>query len=122
MGYFTVKNIEALRQFLRESEIHDGEFTQAQYDQRNKTFDVHIENTVWNASVAMKLSGIEKFVAVSDFAWGNNEAIIGLAELSGEEALPPEIKDSDRKEILCFLWEMFSGNRLYIVCKSLEVQ
>ena len=122
MSYFTIKNVEELRVLLRESNIHDGRFTQAYYDQINKTFIAHIENIVWNDSLTLLFSQIRKFIAFSDFRWGMDETICYLFEVSGEKNLPEEIKDSDIRNNLCFACEMLSGNQVYIVCKELEVR
>ncbi len=121
MSCFTVENIEQLREFLWRSNIHDGMFIQSKYNQFSKTFTVHIENRVWNDTLNMVFSGIQKIFTVSDDVWGTNETIGCLVEIGSEKNLPFEINDSDKKNHLCFVWEMLSGNQIYIVCKMLEV-
>lgn len=121
MYCFTTKELKELKAFLRESNIHDGLFDQASFNQVDKTFTAHIENHIWNASFSMIFSGIRKFVATSDFAWGTDETICDLIEIHDEESCPAEIDYNDKNSNLCFVWEMLSGNRMYIVCKELKV-
>lgn len=122
MESFTINTIKELKEFLWESNIHDGLFTRANFDQISKTFTAHIENHIWNDSFFMVFSGIQKIIVISDFAWGTDETICCLTEIHCEGKCPFEINDSDKNNNLCFVWEMLSGNRIYIVCKMLEVR
>ncbi len=122
MYRFRHENIEELQSFLQTCNIHDGAFLRAVYDQSTKEFDVTIENIVWNDSVDMVFCGIRKFVAIADFKWGEDETIICLASLNGKEKLPDCINASDCEDMLCFVWEMLSGNCIYIVCSELRIK
>ena len=121
MYSFTPENAEELRSFLQKCNIHDGVFRTAIYDQCAKRFNVSVENIVWNDSVDMAFCGIRKFITISDYKWGKDETIIDLAVLNGKEKLPECIDTTDCKDMLCFVWEMLSGNCIHIVCSQLRM-
>ena len=121
MHCFKKENYNEIKKMLRTSCIHDGSFSNAVYDEISKNFTVRIENKIWNGFVDMIFVGISKFLSVADYKWGNNETISCLAVMDGTGELPEAINSHDCTEKLCFVWETFSGNQIFIVCSELIV-
>ena len=100
-----------LIEYLRSSNTHDGQFQYAMYNQITKEFSVHVENTIWNDSIDMLFIDICEFSSVADFKWGNNESINAFALIT----------DNVHKGKLHFVFELFSGNQIHIICSELRI-
>ena len=121
MYRFKVNNNNEIKSFLQKSYIHDGSFLHAAYDQITKKFVVKIENRIWNDTINMEFAGVSKFLSDSDYKWGDDETINCLIVMDGTSELPKSINICDCTEKLCFIWELFSGNQIIIVCSELIV-
>lgn len=121
MLYFNIENFNELNVFLQNKHIHDGYFQYAVFSQTNKEFNVNIVNDVWNDSLHMIFIDVCYFVSVCDYKWSDNETINCFVAIDGVEELPSFLDVDDHKDKLCFMWEMFSGNKLYIVCSGMKI-
>ena len=120
MCCFRFKNLEKLKEYLQSCNIHDGFFRYATYDKTTDSFFVHIENSVWNDFLDIEFAEICKFISISENKWGEDETVNCLIVINEMEDVPVDIKPHDYKEKLCFAWEMFSGNQIYIVCSEVK--
>ena len=121
MRCFNIENRKEIEEYLYTSCTHDGVFTNAVYDQISKTFTVHIDNPVWNGTEDLVFAGVCMFVSVADYKWGDNEQVNALVMLDSTKEPPGYVKNCEFEDKLCFVWEMFSGNQIFIVCSELRV-
>ena len=122
MYYFKSGQSKKAKAFLRScSMIHDGEFQQAIYNQKQKKFTVHVSNMFFNSAISMVFGNIRQFVCISDYMWGKDESINCLAVIDNPKDLPDFMHVAEGEDDLCFVWEMFSGNLIYIVCTELQI-
>lgn len=108
------KDDNELREYLQASNIHDGQFQQAIYNQITKEFSVHIENPIWNDSVDMVFAGVCEFLSIADYKWGDDETINAFVLITDKES-------NAHKGKLNFVFEMFSGNQIRVVCSELRI-
>lgn len=118
--HFSLHNIDELKQFLLTSNIHDGYFDHAIFDEIKKEYFVCVKNAVWNGSIKMSFCGVDKFVSDNSAMWSSNENINGLAIIDNAHKLPVYINADDCIGKMCFVWEMFSGRLVYIVCSEMR--
>ena len=122
MYCFGAEKQNELKKFLQERHIHDGYFVHATYNHLVKQFVVRIENRVWNDSLEMAFLNVCKFVSVADYKWGDNETVNCFVVIDESEKLPEFEDIYNRKNQLCFVWEMFSGNRIFIACSTMQIR
>lgn len=121
MFLFSAENYNELNAFLQKRYIHDGCFKYATFSQTEKTFHVNIVNDIWNDSLCMSFVDIYQFVSITTYEWSNNETINAFIALDSKEKLPEVFGTNIKKGMLYFVWEMFSGNRIYIACAELKI-
>ena len=55
-----------------------------------------------------------EFSSIADYKWGDNETINAFVLVTDQES-------NAHKGKLCFVWEMFSGNQIQVVCSELRI-
>lgn len=113
MRFFHNDNNE-LKEYLQIRYIHDGQFRHAIYNQITKEFSVHIENVIWNDSIDMVFTGVCEFSSIADYKWGDDETINAFVLITDKETNIHTGK-------LHFVFEMFSGNQIRVVCSELQI-
>lgn len=124
MPHFKSNQVDTLKNFLKQCNIHDGVFKEIVYDYNKKHVSVQIGNPGWGANSSIVFSDVKFFLCTADNPWGDDGSIIGLALVDHM----PEMFDKQTKLSVCtddcmlFVFEMFSGNKIFISCKELQIE
>lgn len=119
---FSADNYNELNAFLQERYIHDGCFQHATFSQTEKTFSVKVVNHIWNDSLCMTFVDVCQFLSIADYKWSDDETINSFVALDSNEKLHRVFGTNIRNDKLYFVWEMFSGNEIYIACSELKIE
>ena len=117
---FDINTTVALKSFLENCNFHDGFFRYAKYDQVLKQFSVCVDNTIWGGSVSMLFCEVQKLICISDYKWSKDETILGCCIIESDDKQILPYIDTNDQDNLCILFEMLSGNCIYIVCSELK--
>lgn len=123
MLLFDTSNIDALKDFLYKSCVHDAVVKAMKYYIEEDQLIIELFNSCFNTKMVFTFCGIENTFSVKSNLFGSRETVNALVveEFSYLQRYIPNY-DLDNKDSIYLLFEMFSGDQFHIVCKKLIVE
>lgn len=100
--------------------MHDATYRDFQYCNVEKMIMIHLHNPCYKfASVGLRFCGVKLLVSLANDPWGTFDETINTLWLEEDTTLPRTLLSGEGgnvDDMLYFVFEMFSGNKIYILC------
>lgn len=123
---FDNNRLDELKLFLRTIPAHDAEFDSIKYDKLGKKVIINIHNPIPNdplcigkSNMMIEFNKVSLFLSLDTDKWGSDDTILILTLEDDYELIKKIVSDdiiSDKH--LYFIFQMFSGNEIHILCKE----
>lgn len=120
MKVYNIDNKRELTEYLSSIPVHDAYFKTISYNKPEKKFSIELYNDITDTRIKIVFSQVKFLFSIDSDRWGVNESI---SSLTLESDFSQFIKIFEQYKIkvtneLYFLFQMFSGNEIYIICKE----
>lgn len=121
MPKFDKNNVQALKELLYNSCVHDSKIENVVYKCGNDSIKINLFNPIFNVKFAITFRHVEIALAIKATEHKNSETIISLSVEEDFSYLQTYLpKHSVYTEpSLYLLFQMFSGDELHIVSKEI---
>ena len=124
MPRFNKNNINELKKFLYNSNVHDAELGNIKYDCREESIKIELFNPISNVKIDLTFHHIGTVLTIKGKWPGSRETIISLTVEEDFSYLHNYLlKHSEcMEDSLYLLFQMFSGDELHIVSKEVIIE
>ena len=121
---FDKSQIEALKEYLYYSYVHDANIETISYDRGKKIFEIRIFNPIYKSKINLIFEGVKIILSISGNELGNYNTILSLTAEEDFSYIQncTKIYGDYFVDSLYLLFQMFSGDELHIVAKNVFVE
>ena len=116
--------INELKELLYNSHVHDAKLEKLKYNCEEDSVKIELCNPFFDVRIGLTFFHIEVALAMKGKWPGSRETVLSLTVEEDLSVLRKHlIKDNESMEdSLCLLFQMFSGDELYIAAKEVLVE
>ena len=123
MYKFDKHQIEDLKQWLLESNVHDSQIYFLKYDQEKGILKLRMFNPFFDVGINFIFEEVMVFLSINSDELSNRKTVLGVTVEDDFSYLQncTGVCDGDISSSLYLLFEIVSGDQLHIVCKNVIV-
>lgn len=125
MPQFKVENVIKLKEFLYDPCFHDASLKNINYEYTSDNLIIEAFNPFFNCKIKFDFTGIDTvFATKGNWFYSNSVEINSLTVEEDFSYLQKNVPQFDKTidEFLYFVFQMFSGDEIHIVCKEVTVE
>ena len=117
MPIFDSTNKNNLKEYLTVINTHDARFARFDFQKKENTLFIQTTNPVWGGQLSFEFQKVSAIHFTAGAEIGDPDEIIGVTI---EDSCPSA--KTVPENTLCLLFELFSGDEIYIVSKRIVIQ
>lgn len=124
MPKFDRLQIEALKEYLYYSYVHDSKIDTLGYDKEKKNLVIELVNPIFGDRICLSFEKVKVVLSISGNEFENGETIISLTAEEDYSYLQncTGVCVDNLFDYIYLLFQMFSGNELHIVCEKVFIE
>lgn len=119
-----MNKIQKLKDWLYQSNVHDAEIYNIEYDCKGRTLKIEVYNPIFNNKICFHFLNIEIVLSIKGKEFGDPNTIISLTvedDFTYLQRYLPKYSDQADSSIY-MLFQLLSGDELHIVSKGVIVE
>lgn len=129
---YSYSDLNEIKNALSKDYFHDGKICDFNYNNKNKSLSLSLENTYLNKKIFIQVAGVVSLLSTGFNPWNADDdthincisadtSNVLLEMLLKIQPYSNKIISELWDKLLVLSFQFFSGNELYIVCKEVDI-